>query len=183
MNVMKPARLAAWIFGAAVCGAWLASAAGVTRAPRAPKVIQRTSDVQLDVLASDVQAQAARLRERLAAAPAPSGADRNPFRFGPAHAVPRRASAPVTRPVAPPAPVMPAELDAREPSIELIGITESRKGNAVLRTAMIMSGANELLMAAAGQRVLERYEIVTVGPDAVELRDLTTGTLRRLVLR
>lgn len=180
MSAMKPSRLAAWIFGAAVCGAWLASAAGVARQPRPVRTAPRAnSDVQLDALAADVQAQAGRLRQRLATAPAPEGIDRNPFTFSARQAPVRRAALP-PEPVVVPAAAIP---EVREPVLELIGVAEDKKDGGFVRTAMITGGHDELMMVGPGQRVLGRYEVVAVGADAVELKDLETGAIRRLVLR
>ena len=178
---MNASRAAAWIIGAAVCGAWLASAAGVTRQARLMRVSPKPADVvQFEALAADVQAQAGRLRERLANAPAPRAAERNPFRFS-ASPVPRRAAA-----AARPAPVVlepAAPVDVREPALELIGVAETRKPEGVVRTALITGGYDELMMVTAGQRILGRYDVVAVGADAVELKDLQTGGTRRLLLR
>lgn len=174
---MKASRLAAWIFGAAVCGAWLASAAGVSREPRIVRAPQRSTDVRLDALAADVQAQAGRLRQRMAAAPAPETLDRNPFTFAS-----RRQPAPrVKAPAAAPVVAQPPEI--REPVLDLIGVAESKKDGTIVRTAMITGGYDELMMVVAGQRILGRYDVVAVGADAVELKDLETGVIRRLVLR
>lgn len=176
---MKPSRLAAYLLFAAVGGAWLASASGViwqARTPRAAAV--PAPDVRLDALAADVQSQTTRLRARLANAPAPSPADRNPFTFGSGPDAPRaaaRAPLPVVN-----APAVP---DVREPSLELIGVAETRTAAGIARTAMIAGGHDELIMAAVGQRVLDRYEVVAVGADAVELKDLESGAIRRLALK
>jgi hypothetical protein len=178
---MSTPRLAAWIIGAAVCGAWLASAAGVTRqvqtfrpAPRPPDV------VQLDALAADVQAQAGRLRQRLAQAPTLPAAERNPFRFATSTptSTPRR---PAIEPSTP--DVAEVAREASEPALQLIGIAESQKADGVVRTAMITGEYGELMMVTAGQRILSRYDVVAVGADAVELRDVDTGASRRLILR
>lgn len=177
---MKPSRLAAWIFGAAVCGAWLASAAGVARSPRPVRTTPRANtDVQLDALATDIQAQTGRLRQRLATAPAPQEIDRNPFTFS-ARQVPVRRAALPSEPAVVPAAVIP---EVREPVLELIGVAEDRKDGAFVRTAMITGGHDELMMVGPGQRILGRYEVVAVRVDAVELKDLETGATRRLVLR
>jgi hypothetical protein len=48
---------------------------------------------------------------------------------------------------------------------------------------MITGGYGELMMVTAGQRILSRYDIVVVSADSVDLKDLQTGGLRRLVLR
>jgi hypothetical protein len=178
---MSASRAAAWIIFAAVCGAWLASAAGVTRQARAVRVAPKPADVvQFEALAADVQAQAGRLRDRLANAPAPRAAERNPFRFS---ASPDRARTAVAVRPAPVAPEPAAPVDVREPMLELIGVAETSRPEGVIRTAMITGGYNELMMVTAGQRILGRYDVVAVGVDAVELKDVQTGGTRRLMLR
>jgi hypothetical protein len=67
--------------------------------------------------------------------------------------------------------------------LELIGIAETKKENGLVRTAMITGGYGELMMVTAGQRILGRYDIEAVGPDAVELKDVETGARRRLIFR
>ena len=178
---MSGPRVAAWIIGAAVCGAWLASAAGVTRQARSARPAPTAPDVvAFDALAADVQAQAGRLRARLAQAPAPSAEGRNPFAFSVAPA-PRRPRAAPVDPAAPPVPLPPAE--ASEPALELIGVAESAGAGGPVRTAMITGPMGELMMVTAGARILGRYEVGAVGADAVDLKDLQTGAVRRLVLR
>ncbi len=177
---MNPSRLAVWLIGAAVCGAWFASAAGITRQARITRVSPRSPEVvQLDALATEVQSQAERLRQKLATAPAPNPRSRNPFTFDSA---PTRVRTPAPRPQ----PVPGTETvtaDVREPSIELIGIAETKKGEELVRTAMLTGEFIDLIMVTAGQQILGRYEVLAVGPDSVELKDLETGIARRLVLR
>ena len=60
----------------------------------------------------------------------------------------------------------------------LLGLAEE----GATRTAMIESG-DELLMATEGQTIVGRYRVSKVGPDAIELIDLATGTTRRLFLK
>ncbi|CAN5809761.1 hypothetical protein BH24ACI5_BH24ACI5_02590 [soil metagenome] len=178
---MTGARFAAWILGAAVCGVWLASAAGVTREARVARATPRQPDAaQFDALAADVQAQAGRLRQRLAQAPAPREAERNPFRFAqrPGPTI-RRADAHAASP--PGMPFRPP--DVREPALQLIGVAENNTQDGVVRTAIITGGHNDLMMVTAGQRILGRYDIVAVGADAVELKDVQTGAVRRLMLQ
>jgi hypothetical protein len=176
---MKGSRLAAWLVCAAVGGAWFASAAGVSRSPRLPPPTSRTSDdVRLDALVDDVQAQAGRLRERLSSAPAPAPRQRNPFTFAE-----RRQTAVRAASVAAPAAVPPAAPAVLEPALYLIGMAEARTANGVVRTAMITGGRDELMMVTVGQRLLSRYDVIAIGQDAVELKDLETGLARRLVLR
>ena len=176
---MSASRFAAWLIGALMCGAWLASAAGVTRQARAPRFQPPGPEVvQFDALAADVQAQAGRLRARMANAPAPRPADRNPFSFS-VRPAPRRSAR--TQHVS--AAVVASPLEIREPVLELVGIAESTKPERLIRTAMITGGHDELMMVTAGQRILGRYDVVLVGADAVELKDVQTGGSRRLILR
>ncbi len=176
---MKASRLAAWMVCAAVGGAWLASAAGVSRSPRISPVTVRTSDdIRLDALVADVQAQSGRLRERLSNAPSPVGAERNPFTFVARRQPVRAAEVAVAQ-----EPSLPAPPEILEPALNLIGIAETRVPDGIQRTAMITGGRDDLMMVTAGQRILSRYDVVAVGADAVELKDLETGLTRRLVLR
>ena len=177
---MTGGRLAAMLLGAAVCGAWFASAAGVTRLVNEARVTPRQIEAaQFDALAVDMQAQTGRLRARLAQAPAPSPAIRNPFRFADRR-VPSARSARAVVPASEPVAVAP---EIREPSLQLIGVAESNTKDGLVRTAMITGGYDELMMVTAGQRILGRYEVVAVGADAVELKDVETGAIRRLSLR
>ncbi len=156
--------------------AWLASAAGVTMRPRGVPLPRRSADaIHLDSVASNVQSQASRLRDRLAVAPAPQAPIRNPFAFA--------ERAPVAAPVpAKPQPVttVPAFIQRliAEPDLVLLGVAEQ----GTVRTAMIGSG-DELLMATEGQTVAGRYRVGKVEPDAVDLIDIGTGATRRLSLR
>lgn len=178
---MTGARLGILILGAAVCGAWLASAAGVSRQARAARSAPRPPDaVQFDALTADIQTQAGRLRARLAQAPAPRPMQRNPFQFADRAAPAVRRAAPPRAAIPAPEPSTP---DVREPALQLIGVAENTTGERLVRTAMITGGHNELMMVVAGQRILGRYDIVAVGADAVELKDLQTGATRRLVLQ
>jgi hypothetical protein len=175
---MNASRLAVWIVGAAVSGAWLASAAGVTRQARNVRVPAPAPEtIQLDALAAEVQAQTGRLRERLANAPAPRAAERNPFSFD---------SAPIRRRTMPAAPnfaITPAPVsEAPEPMVELIGIAESKTPAGTVRTAMITNEQNDLIMVIVGQRILGRYDVAAVTEDAVDLKDVRTGATRRLIL-
>ena len=170
---MAPTRAAAYLVGAVLLAGWLASAAGVTRQPRAVRAPQQSREMaQLDAVASKVQSQASRLRHRMAAAPAPQAPFRNPFVFlerdRPVMA--RREPSPA---VAPPEPVVPVELD-----LDLLGVAEE----GTTRTAMIALG-DELLMVTVGNDVAGRYRVAAVGPDVVELTDLATGAIRRLALK
>jgi hypothetical protein len=51
-----------------------------------------------------------------------------------------------------------------------------------IRTA-VLSGLGDVFLVRAGDVVASRYEIVAVGADAVELKDLATGRTFRIGLR
>ena len=175
---MNASRAAAWIFVAAVLGAWLASAAGVSRSTRTVQVADLPPAAHpVDRLAADVQAQAGRLRQRLDAAPAPQTPVRNPFTFS-ARAESRPRLAQAVRPAALVPPPPPAE-----PILVLVGIAEKKVGDATVRTAMLSNEAADLIMATTGQRIMGVYDVVAIGLDAVELRDVVSGATRRLALR
>ena len=177
---MNPSRAAAWIFVAAVLGAWLASAAGVSRSSQRARAVEPpVNSHPVDNLAADVQAQAIKLRARMETAPAPQAPVRNPFAFSPrVDPRPRQAQPVRAQAFVPPAPVAPPE-----PVLHLIGVAEKRVGESLVRTAMISTEADELIMVTAGQRILGAYDVVAVGLDAVELRDIVSGATRRLALR
>lgn len=178
VGALSPSRVAAWMFGAAVLGAWLASAAGVSRqGPSAPADGRSAAPHPVDNLAADVQTQAARLRQRMDAAPAPQASIRNPFAFSPRAEVAPRLPRPAARLVeAPPAP-------EPEPILDVIGIAEKKVGDTIVRTVMLANEAGDVIMATAGQRVIGIYDVAVIGADAVELKHAVTGATRRLALR
>jgi len=172
---MSRKRAAAYLVGGILLAAWLASAAGGTMRPRAVPLPRRSEEaVQLDAVASDVQSQAVRLRQRLATAPRLQSPTRNPFAFAEREVAPQAAAKP--QPVAT-TPSFIQKLIA-EPDLALVGVAE----DGTVRTAMIAWG-DELLMTTEGQTIVGRYRVGRVGADAVELVDLATGATRRLVLK
>jgi hypothetical protein len=180
---MTPKKAAAYLTVAILLAAWFASAVGVSRQARAPRrAPPATSDeARLEALAADVQAQSSRLRERLAAAPRVQTPTRNPFTFG------RRETPPGNRTVRAATVDLPAaaelEFEPREPLLLLIGVAEEKTAEGIVRTAMISDEAEELHMATKGERVAGRYIVEAVSPDAVDLKDINTGVVRRLALR
>jgi hypothetical protein len=172
---MSPTRTAAYLGGAVLFAGWFASAAGVTRQPRAVQLPPRSPEfAQLDVVVSTVQSQASRLRKRMAAAPAPQAPTRNPFVF-----VDRSARPVMTARRAPaPAAADPEIFVPLEPDLDFLGVAEE----GTTRTAIIGLG-DELLLVTVGHEVAGRYRVAAVGPDVVELLDLRTGVTRRLALK
>jgi len=177
---MTPAKAAAYIGGGLLLLAWLSSAAGVARYPRAVRAPRAAPPLD-EALEFDVQAQAERLRKRLAAAPTPQQPARNPFTFN----APLRSAAPAAPPspraAAPlPPPIQPYEA---EPELALAGIAEQQSAKGPVRTALITGRGDELYVVAEGQAVAGRYRVVAVGADAVELKDVTNDRVRRLGLK
>src|SRR5215212_7523538 len=170
---MTPLRAATYLVGAVLLAAWFASAAGVVRSQIPPVYRASADSTQLDAVVLDVQSQASRLRQRLARAPSPRAALRNPFSFN------TRASAPAAKQARPTLIIAPVDNSpAPEPVLTLIGVAEE----GAVRTAMVESG-EELLMATEGQVLAGHYRVGKVGSDAVELVDIVSGATRRLVLR
>jgi hypothetical protein len=126
----------------------------------------------------DVDEASARLRDRQRESPAPVQGGRNPFDYARVSAPPAAASPapPPADAIAPPSPPPP-------PLFTLSGIADKKgEDGAVVRTAVI-SGLGQLFFAKAGDNVTTRYTVATIGADAVELRDLTTGETIRLALQ
>src|SRR5688572_21318577 len=170
-------------YGGLFCllAAWLASAASTTFQEYDPALSPARDVAQPspDVLANDVQAQAARLRQRLASAPVPPAPERNPFLFESRIAAPSRH---LPRRIVEPAPlVQPAAVP--EPPLALIGIAEDKGPGGLTRTAIIADDAEAVFMVTVGQTILERYRVEAIGADAVELKDSLTNSVRRLGLR
>ena len=176
---MTAMRAAAYVGGGALLVAWFAAAGSApvqeVAPPRDPVRTVPTSGS--GSLALDVQAQATRLRERLARAPVPDVRMRNPFSFAAARVV--RPPAPTVKAAAidapPPEPVVP--------TLSLMGIAEETSPEGLHRTA-VLGGANDAVyMVMEGQDVAERYRVTAIGKDAIELKDLITGAYRRLAMR
>jgi hypothetical protein len=129
-------------------------------------------------LAAEVQAQAQRLRSRLAKAPRPVEPVRNPFTFAPKESAPRSSRSPVTLPAVVEAPLLPAE-----PAIELVGVAENKTEKGLERTAIVSTLSGDLFLVKEGESLAGRYKVKAVGADAIELTDILSGDTRRLALR
>ena len=126
----------------------------------------------------DVDEASTRLRKVQRESPAPLEGGRNPFTFArppaPAAAAP---APPVADAIAPPAPSTPPP-----PVFTLSGIADKTGDDGkTVRTAVI-SGLGQLFFAKTGDTV-DRYTIIAIGADVVELRDATTGETVRLALQ
>jgi hypothetical protein len=176
---MTSMRAAAYVSGGALLVAWFAAAGSPTQElapPRdtAPRSVPTSGSASL---AADVQAQATKLRERLAQAPAPAVNQRNPFSFPVVHVA--RTAAPAAKAAyAPPPPAEPPL-----PALVLMGVAEEMSPEGLHRTAVIGGAADAIYMVMEGQSFGDRYRVTTIGQDAVELKDLVTGAYRRLAMR
>ena len=174
-------RATLYIGGGTLLVAWFSSAASLSlgrNSRRSPRPAE-DSTATAQALSVSVQAQARRLKERLAAAPLPQQPLRNPFAFRPAEIAPAS-----TVRSAVPLPAPPAlEMVASEPPLLLVGLAERQNGEATVRTAVVSSDGQELIMAEVGTVLLGRYKVTAVGSDAVDLEDTSTGRIRRLVLQ
>jgi hypothetical protein len=175
-------RTVAWIGGAAVLVTWFVAAAGqdgpLTPEPSPPPAAAPPSESER--AAREIESQAARLRSRLGAAPAPAEAGRNPFLFARRAPEPRR----LARPISPAAGdlAMDANPIVEPDPFTLSGIATDDGPDGPVRTA-VLSGLGDVFLAKAGDTVASRYVIVAVGADAVELNDLATGRGIRIGLR
>jgi hypothetical protein len=174
-------RATLYIGGGTLFAAWFSSAASLSlgRGGRPASPADRDTDQPAQALAVSVQTQARRLRQRLEAAPTPQQPVRNPFAFRPVPAVP---SAPAPRPVVEPASVESAPA-MPDPPLQLVGLAERQNGDKMVRSAVISSDGQDLIMVDVGSVILGRYTVTSIDSDAVEMKDTATGGVRRLVLQ
>jgi hypothetical protein len=178
---MTSMRAAAYVGGGALLIAWFAAAAALPvqqAAPARDAAPQTAATSGNGSLAADVQAQATKLRERLAQAPAPNIHSRNPFSFAPPPA-PRLPSSAIKAS----APESAPEPELVVPALSLMGVAEEMSPEGLHRTAVIGGANDAIYLVMEGQTVTDRYRVTTIGQDAVELKDLITGAYRRLAMR
>ena len=176
---MTAKRAAAYCGGGLILLAGFSFAGGLGRqtpgAPATPAAVETSGTTNL---AAEVQAQAQRLRSRLAQAPRPVEPVRNPFTFAPKESAQRPSRSPVTLPPVVEAPLLPAE-----PAIELVGVAEDKTEQGLVRTAIVSTLSGDLFLVKAGESLAGRYKVNAVGADAIELTDILSGATRRLALR
>ena len=127
----------------------------------------------------DLDRAAARLQDGRRQAQPLTAPARNPFEFVVAR----------PKPVAPPKPAeAAAALAALAPlvlppaPVSLVGLVDREVDGRVVRIAVLSFGGR-LHYVEAGSRLGAAYEVVAVGPNAVDLLALDTNTPRRLVQR
>ena len=180
-SAMSPTRATVYVGLAVLLVGWLAAAAGVAVTSRSPQSPPGPPDVSAtQAMADEVQTQALRLRQRMAAAPVPRTPLRNPFAFAASSgaAAPRPAVAGPKPPVEAALPTTPDE-----PPLQLIGIAGRETAAGMVRTALITADSDELFMVVVGDTLGGRYRVQAVGPEGAELMDLATKTTLRLALR
>jgi hypothetical protein len=175
---MHASRAALMVVGVNLVAVWAAAAAGSrgvatdsTASPQLVIVEDAVGEARASLLAAADRLDAHARREDLRPALV-----RDPFRFG-ASARPagrRGAAGPAPEPVAPAEPVSEA---VPEPDISLQGMAESGEGDALVRTA-ILRADGELILASLGARVGDRFEVVALTADSVELEDLVAHVRR-----
>lgn len=167
------------------CGAVLVACLAAANMPSQdqdpiPPRPARPERVAPDAIAAEIQSEAARLHARIAEAPTPARALRNPFAFGGTRtsrdaASPAAAQATVTANALPTTPPIPELL--------LMGIAEETSAAGPHRTAIIGGAGDALYMVVEGDAVADRYRVTKIGTDAVELEDQVTKAYRRIALR
>ncbi len=162
------------LVGGLLLATWLA-AANTYRVDPAASQPERAIE-QPTIPASEIEAEATRLRELLTARPAERASTRNPFRFVPrSRPTDERTSGPVPEGLAAPAVIAP-------PSIRLVGVAEDRVEGEVTRTA-ILTVEGRLYLVKEGDDVQSRYRVGKVAADLAQLQDLSTGELVTLALQ
>ncbi len=173
---MNAKRTAALLVVGGALAVWLASAANSgledVQAPRGVRT------PPIDSSGAALASEIARLHEHLRPTAAPRQPSRNLFSFA-AH-----------RPAAAPAPaaeiprVAPNQPPPRPPAppLKLSGIAEDQTPNGPVRTA-IMSMSGQLFLVKEGEPVTDRFRVIKIAPDVVELSDLTENTTIRLALK
>jgi len=175
---MNASRAALMVVGVNLVAVWAAAAAGGRAAPTQPAASpQVVADEAVGGARASLLAAAGRL-EALTRREVPAPMVRDPFRFG-AESRPagRRAQQrSELEPVAEAEDAAATPVDT-EPDIVLQGMAESAGVESVVRTAILRAGS-ELILASLGTRVGDRYEVVALNADSVELED-TVNHVRR----
>jgi hypothetical protein len=175
---MNASRAALIVVGVNLVAVWAAAAAGSRAAaiePAAPAQVVAVEDVgeaRASLLAATERLEAHARRD---VSPAMA---RDPFRFGAAARPAGRRAPGRSEPEPPVEAEEPAAtpVDA-EPDIVLQGMAESADAEAIVRTAIVRAGA-ELVLASLGTRIGDRYEVVALHADSIELED-TVNHVRR----
>lgn len=159
---------------AAVAWVWAWRRMGATHAPAAPETAR-------------VEAPADELpRIDLARLSAPRGGteagQRDIFGFGPERDSTAAASAaapppPTTMTVATPAPEVVVAPQVPPLNVKYVGTLERKDG---LRVAILLTDRQEVLTGQAGEMVANRFRIVKIGYESVDIQDVGSDRVRRI---
>ena len=175
---MHASRAALIVVGLNLIAVWAAAAAGGRSAatePGAPPQLVIEEDAVGEARAS-LLAAADRLEAHTRRGDLRPALVRDPFRFGASARPAGRRAAAEPAPEAT-APAEPAPEATPEPDISLQGMAESGEGDALVRTS-ILRADGELILASLGTRVGDRFEVVALTADSVELEDLVAHVRR-----
>ena len=81
---------------------------------------------------------------------------------------------------APPAPVDPTPAPAPLLNVKYIGSLESREG---LKLAVLLTDRKEVLWGQVGDLVANRFQIVKIGLESVDIQEVGSERVRRIPLR
>jgi hypothetical protein len=104
---------------------------------------------------------------------------RNVFAFG---AAAPKGPVPAKRHVDSALPDAPPQVQPPPMPFRLVGLAEDASPTGPKRTAVI-SGAGQLFVVTDGEMVTSRYRVAAVSPDKVDLTDLETGSIVRLIFK
>jgi hypothetical protein len=122
-----------------------------------------------------------RLRTGLSVMPAPSESGRNPFRFGADRSV-RRSAGQHRAALVPSDSTDAGPVAPDRPPMQLLGVAAEGEDAAPVRTAVIAT-PRQLYLVREGEQLALRFQVLRIGIDAVELRDLATDDTFQLALR
>ena len=174
MNVTRTLALGLVVAGVAALVAGAATSGSRRVPPSAP-----VKTAPLEASSAALEAEIARLHERLRPTAVPQLPTRNLFAFR-SVSRDRGVSAPDPPPPAPIAAAV-AALPVR-PNLKLIGIAEDAGADGAVRTA-IVSGAGQLYFVKEGELLTDGYRVAAISVEAVELTDLATNRPVRLALK
>ena len=141
-----------------------------------------TADRRASVTAVDpgFDVEIDRLRAGLDVMPAPPESGRNPFRFGADRSVRRPPSA-VRGTAFQPRSTEQGLLAPDRPPMQLLGVAADDESAAPVRTAVIAT-PRQLYLVREGEQIALRFQVLRIGTDVVELRDLATDDTFQLAL-
>ncbi len=141
----------------------------------------RTAPPQIapvDLQGEALNAEIARLRERLRPVAEPRQPARNLFSFAAAR---RTAPAPEPPVAATSGPLQADVPVAPRANVSLVGIAEDAGADGPIRTA-ILTVDGQLMLTRVGEQASARFTILSITPEGVDVADLVAGTTIRLSL-